>query len=486
MSPIGDAEPVLRELNPWWSEPGTVRPTPPRYRRRGIREIVRRMARKGKVIEALRGPRQVGKTTAIQQIVQDLLAEGVSPREILFVRFDLDVLRDIPGGLRTILHWFADEVRGKGLRTSPAAFVFLDEIHKLASWASEVKHAFDTFQVRILLTGSSSVLVARGGRESLAGRTLSTELSTFSFRETLEAWHPDAVSMLPAPMPLSGVLDPGCRDVFERIHRLRPRQKLALRRHLERYFSRGGYPRLHSGDIDDDHWADYLTEAVFESVLGADIPDLFPVQEPRLLRHIYLDVARLTGAEISQPTLTERANAAGFRTTQPTVGRYLHYLADALLIREFRRYPLHRQRSARVPPKITLSDLGVRNALFRAAPSLWEGDPQVVGPLVETLAQSVLRAPQHQVFFWRDHEEAGNRRSPVREVDFVLERPDGATVPVEVKFRRRIDGEDHLGLRTFLERFGSPHAFLVTRESFEWNEASRVLSVPLMEFLLAF
>jgi predicted AAA+ superfamily ATPase len=237
--------------------------------------------------------------------------------------------------------------------------------------------------------------------------------------------------------------------------------------------------------VDDDHWADYLVQTVFDNVLGADIPDLFPVQDPRLLRHLYLSVARRTGTEISQPSLVEEASAAGFTTTQPTVGRYLHYLADALLLREFRRYPLARRKSVRVPVKIVLSDLGVRNAIFRGATSLQEGDPGVLGPLVETLAQSVVRDANLQVHFWRDYEVERNRRSPMREVDFVAERIDGETLPIEVKFRKRIQPEDTRGLRVFLERHRSPYGLMVTRDLHRWDEESRILFVPLQTFLLA-
>ena len=422
----------------------------------------------------------------MQQIIQDLLQRGVPGTEILFVRFDLEILQEVPGGLRVLLHWFADEIRGRGLRASPAAFVLLDEVHKLPKWDEQVKHAYDTFLLRFLVTGSSSVLVARGGRESLAGRVFTTEIPTFSFREVVEAWHPQIAEALPPPIPLSQAFDPECRDTFDALHSLRAQQKYSLRRILERYFNRGGYPRLHSDEVEDDLWADYLTQTVFENVLGADIPDLFPVQDPRLLRHLYLSVARLTGSEISQPTLVNTANEAGFRTTQPTVGRYLHYLADALLIREFRRYPLHRQRSARVPAKITLADLGVRNAILRGAPSLWESDPSAVGPLTETLVQSVLRGVNLQVHFWKDYEIKGRRQSPRCEVDFVVEESDGRTLPIEVKFKQRIDGEDRKALAVFRDRFESPHGFLVTRDSFEWNSRAGVFSIPLLEFLLAF
>jgi predicted AAA+ superfamily ATPase len=477
---------VLTDLNSWWAEPGLVRPSPPAYRRRPILEIENRLKGPGRLIEVLKGPRQVGKTTGLHQIIQDLMKSSVPPREILFVRFDLEVLRGVPGGLRTIVHWFADEVMKRPLGRGAEPYIFLDEVHKLRRWQEEVKHLGDTFPVRMVLTGSSSVLVARGGRESLAGRIFSTEIPPFAFREVVEAWKPALAEPLPKPRRFADAFEPGFREVVDEINALKAQQKLALKRQLDRYFNRGGYPRLHSGEVEEDRWADYLTQTVFDNVLGADIPDLFPVQDPRLLRQVYLLVARNTGTEISQPTLTQMANSAGFQTTQPTVGRYLHYLADALLIREFRRYPLSKKASARLPAKLALSDLGVRNAIFRGAPSLWESDPVVLGPLVETLVQSVVRDHNLQVHFWRDYRDPGNRKSPSVEVDFVAERADGVCLPVEVKFRRRIDPEDRTGVRLFIERFEAPQGIIVTRDLFEWDAKNRILCVPLLEFLLAF
>ncbi len=481
-----EATDVLVDLNPWWADPRVVRPAPPAYRRRQILEIEGRLGGPGRLIEVLRGPRQVGKTTGIYQIIQSLLARGVPATDILFIRFDLEVLRGSPGALRAIVHWFAETIMKRPLGTGAEPYLFLDEIHKLHRWDQEVKHLGDTFPVRLVLTGSSSVLVAKGGRESLAGRIFSTEIPPFTFREVVEAWKPALAEALPSPIRFTEAFETGFHALASETYGLKAQQKLSLKRQLERYFNRGGYPRLHSGEVDDDRWADYLTQTVFENVLGADIPDLFPVQDPRLLRHIYLLVARQTGQEISQPSLTEMANAAGFKTTQPTVGRYLHYLADALLIREFRRFPLAKKASARLPMKITLSDLGVRSAIFRGAPSLWEADPTMLGPLVETLVQSVIRDHNMQVHFWRDYVEVGNRKSPAFEVDFVAERVDGTCLPVEVKFRKRIDSEDKRGVRLFLSRFSAPHGIIVTRDLFEWDPGSRILAVPLLEFLLCF
>jgi predicted AAA+ superfamily ATPase len=311
----------------------------------------------------------------------------------------------------------------------------------------------------------------------------------FLFREVLEAWFRPGLDALPKPAILADLLVAGGASAaarFEEIHRQPPQRLLSWRRKLDRYYNRGGYPRLHSGEVDDDRWADYLVETVFDRVLGVDIPDLFPVDQPQLLRHIYLEVARRTGTEIAQSALAQDCNSAGFRTSQPVVGRYLHYLADALLVREFRRYPLSRGRTARVPVKLTLSDLGVRNAIFRGAPSLWESPPQVVGPLVETLVQTVLVGAGLQVHFFRDYSVPGDRRSKIEEIDFVVETLDGTVVPIEVKFRAKIDAADSLTVQRFIERFKAPFGIVVTREHSEWNASRRILFVPVLEFLLGF
>lgn len=476
---------VLADLNPWWKT-GRLRKAPPAYLRRGVPELLSRISRRKGLIEIIRGPRQVGKTTAIEQVIHFLLLEKINPRDVLFVRFDQEVLRETRGGLLAVIRWYQDMIRARPFERGSTSYIFLDEVHKLPRWDEDVKHLFDTFPVRVTLTGSSSVLVTKGGRESLAGRIVMTDFPTFQFREILEAWMPIASRLNPPRKfgDLFGLSSP--EEFFSDIQGLQSQQRLSLHRHLEKYYNRGGYPRLYNGEVQDDDWADYLTTTILDRVLGVDIPDLFPVRNPQLLRWIYVEVARSTGQEIAQNRLAETAELFGFKTSQPLIGNYLHYLADALLTREFRRYPLAKNKSSRTPAKITLTDLGARNALFRGAPSLWESDPQHVGPLIETLAQSVIRGPGIQVHFFRDHENPKNRNSTTMEVDFVPEDQSGVVIPVEIKFRRQLHGKDFRGLKVFLSRFPSPFGIMVTRDVFDWKAEDRIMCVPLLDFLCTF
>src|SRR5262249_46286753 len=127
--------------------------------------------------------------------------------------------------------------------------------------------------------------------------------------------------------------------------------------------------------------------------------------------------------------------------------------------------------------------------IFRGAPSLEESDPQTLGPLVETLAQHVIRDAGLQVHFYRDYEKSSDRRSPIHEVDFVAERADGAVLPVEVKYRKRIDESDLTGLRHFMSQFSSKLGVVVTRERTGASsevEIGGLLQLPILDFLLAF
>lgn len=479
-----EAQHVVAEINPWWGSPHVVRPVPPDYERHQVGRIIAALVRPGARVQVLRGPRQVGKSTAMLQTVRNLIRKGVPPKSILFVRFDLDILRESQS-LLVVLRWYEQAVLGRRLADAPV-YLLLDEVHKLPDWDEQVKHVFDTYRPRMVLTGSSSVLVARGQRESLAGRALTLELPPFTFREVLELTAAAKASQLPARLSFRSVFeDPdGALAVLRSMRRQPPQRQHSWRRDLDRYYNRGGYPDLHTGAVEEDRWADYLIETVFERVLGVDIPDLFPVDQPRLLRHVYMEVARRTGQEISQKRVADEANAAGYSTNQPTVGRYLHYLTDALLIREFRRYPLTKKASAKVPVKCTLTDLGIRNAIFRGAPSLWESAPDVVGPLVETMVQTVMHGVGLQVHFYRDLRDGAKPRGGYDEVDYVAEDAGGRLFPIEVKFRNRIDREDLDGVRRFMRRYGCRHGLVVTRETSGLEDG--VALVPLMDFLLAF
>jgi len=97
-----ELETVLSDLNPWWTSPHSVRPQP--------------------LIQVIRGPRQVGKTTAILQMVTDPLATGVALADLLLLRFDLQTSCEA-GGLLGLVRWYETHVRRRPLGQGALAFL---------------------------------------------------------------------------------------------------------------------------------------------------------------------------------------------------------------------------------------------------------------------------------------------------------------------------------------------------------------------------
>ena len=175
----------LRRQNPWWTgEPAPVQPGP---RRHLVGQIRRRLNLELAPIVAVRGPRQVGKTTAQLQIIEDLLAEGVPPHTILRVQFDeLGSLQPLVDPILRIADWFEHHIAGTHFnrlaRAGQWAHLLFDEVQVVGGWHVQLKFLVDNASVRTMITGSSALRIEQG-RDSLAGRISTIEAGVFSLTE---------------------------------------------------------------------------------------------------------------------------------------------------------------------------------------------------------------------------------------------------------------------------------------------------------------
>ncbi len=175
----------LRRQNPWWTgDPAPVQPGPQRHL---VGQIRRRLSLKLAPIVAVRGPRQVGKTTAQLQIIEDLLGEGTQPNTILRVQFDeLGSLHDLVDPILRIADWFQHHIAGTHFnrlaRAGQWAHLFFDEVQSIRGWHVQLKSLVDNASVRAMITGSSALRIEQG-RDSLAGRISTIETGVFSLTE---------------------------------------------------------------------------------------------------------------------------------------------------------------------------------------------------------------------------------------------------------------------------------------------------------------
>lgn len=248
-----------------------------------LHELAAFAAEHPQVIQALVGPRQVGKTTLARQ----LMARSDVPA--LYASADAP----LPPGPE----WIETQWRLAGLKASAVGgpvLLVLDEIQKVRGWSETVKRLWDAERsadghVRLLILGSSSLLIHAGLAESMTGRFFLHRCPHWSF--------------------------PECRDAF------------GWSLHQWLYF--GGYPGAAAFASRLDQWKPYVTDSLIETVLARDVLQLQRVAKPALLRHLFLLAAAYPAQMLSYNKMLGQLLDAGNTTT---LAHYLTLLETAFLV----------------------------------------------------------------------------------------------------------------------------------------------------------
>src|SRR5436190_10199647 len=252
----------LRRLNPWWeNKPGPVLPT---TRRHLVGSIERSLQARLAPITVVRGPRQIGKTTAQLHVLEDLLQSGVSPRHILRVQSDdLPELSRLSEPILRLVDWFEAGILGKSLnqaaREGRPAYLFFDKVQNLKSWAPQLKNLVDTSTTQVLVTGSSALRIELG-RDSLAGRITTLEAGVLSLTE-IGLFHGLDLGQ---PFLADNGLESLLRKEFWQDLAAHGLARRVERDQAFRFFSdRGGYPLVHQRvDVEWSRLADQLNETI--------------------------------------------------------------------------------------------------------------------------------------------------------------------------------------------------------------------------------
>ena len=168
----------INRLNPWWR--GLPQAPLPPVRRWAFPLALRRLKQGLAKITVLSGPRQVGKSTLVLQMIETLLDEGVPPTHICYIQFDeLPEIRKLQEPILRLSDWFEQTILRKtfnqAAQEGQSVFLFLDEVQNLDSWAPQLKFLVDTSAIRVMVTGSSSLRIEQR-RDSLAGRISTLEM----------------------------------------------------------------------------------------------------------------------------------------------------------------------------------------------------------------------------------------------------------------------------------------------------------------------
>jgi predicted AAA+ superfamily ATPase len=485
--PMELAEDIER-LNPHWlGKPG---PQIPKFRRSVLGRLYRLLNGGLTPATVLRGPRRVGKTVLVRQLLEQLLNDGVDPKRVLYVPFDeIESLGDLKDAVLGIARWYETRVMGRtfneSARDGKIGYILFDEVQNLDAWAPQIKHLVDNNDIRVLVTGSSSLRI-EAGRDSLAGRITTVDIGPLLLRE---------IAALRFNAPEKPVWeDNGGNAVTSTdfwksgIDRAHKESELRLKA-FTAFSDRGAYPIAH--ERHDAPWpeiADYLNETVIRRAIQHDLR-MGPrgqKRDEKLLEEVFRLCCRYAGQIPGQAVFVpEIQQALAGNIGWNRILNYLRFLDGTLLIHLIQPLELRLKRK-KSPPKVCLCDHALRAGWLQEIVPLDQSglaaNPHLTD-LAGHLAESILG------YFLASIPSLDVAHFPLRgvepEVDFII-TAGTKRIPIEVKYRKRIDlSEDTRGLRAFLEKtvYNAPFGLLVTLEDDVAVPDPRIIPISLSSFL---
>lgn len=479
----------LRRMNPWWEgQPQAPLPTTQRHL---VGAIQQRLEQRLAPLVLVRGPRQIGKTVAQQQLIERMLLSGLPPQHIFRLQCDeLPELTKLSEPILRLVDWYEDTILGRKLnavaREGARTYLFFDEVQNLKDWAPQLKALVDSTAIQGVVTGSSALRIEQG-RDSLAGRVSTIEAGVLSLTE-IANFH--GIELCNPFLPDNGIAALSEQAFWKQLTEYGRDQQTARDRAFDLFASRGGYPLAHSRP--DVPWADLaaqLNETVIRRVIQHDlrVGERGRKRDPQLLEEIFRMACRYVGQSPAPTTLArETQRALGANVGPQRVLQYLRFLGDTLLLRliEPLEIRLKRRRGA---AKICLADHGLRASwlgeLVPLTLSELAAQPHL-STLAGRIAESIVGAMFSTIGNLHLTHLPERREQP--EIDFVL-TIGTQRIPVEVKFRARIDPHrDTEGLRTFLETTvnQAPFGVLITLDQAPEVTDPRIVAVPLSTVLL--
>lgn len=373
------------------------------YRRQQFFELEKRLSEDRRFIQVISGPRQVGKTT----LVLDVLKNQGS----LFRYASAD-----EPGLRGS-EWIAQQWEAARLvaRDSGKAILALDEIQKVPGWSETVKRLWDEDTregrtLKVILLGSAPLLIARGLSESLAGRFEILRLPHWSYAEMNEAFG------------------------FS----------------LNEYIYFGGYPGAASLIGEPGRWKRYIADSLIETTLSRDVLLLTRVDKPALLRLVFELACGYSGRILSYTKMLGQLQDAGNTTT---LAHYLNLLSQAGMVRGLPKFFGDSAWSRASSPKLQVLNTALISATTGRSFEEAMGDHEYWGHLVESAVGAHLANAEatggFELSYWRENN---------REVDFVVRLGKRITA-IEVKSGR--SSRPLSGIAAFQKAFYADRSLLV-------------------------
>ncbi|WP_309684696.1 ATP-binding protein [Polaromonas sp.] len=443
------------------------------------------------------GPRRVGKSTLLQQCIQQLIKDAPDPQAQAnrIVYFSMqDPGLEIPGFNQDK---FFNELVATAVEAAKegVTYLFLDEIQRFPRWELYLKKFYDLkTPVRFVVSGSASAPIFKKSRESLLGRIKDFHVLPFSFREWNEITSPNsfAIHIEMGSIEIGGDAKPiiaehrltGKRlqqlDTTRLIEELGGYAGQKVGKKVELFFFEGGFPEV---------WnlptllakQEYLYQNQVERVIFEDLLVAAEFRKPEMLRRFYLGLLKDPGRESNLSQISSEIGLA-----RSTIETYFPLLEATDLV-----WRLHKHTSTKSTPKAGnfktyLVDLAVRNAVMKLSQEQMVADPTLMGAYAENVVANHLRR-------WPGLVELGYWRRNNDEIDFIVDL--GSTrIGLEVKYRNEVQDKDVLKAARLSLAHGCEACIMVTKEPMAADNIEKLKAqsplplavVPLAAFLMLF
>lgn len=375
------------------------------YRRPQAGTLARRLAEPRRFMQVVAGPRQVGKSTLVQQVTERLNVP------VRYASADEPTLR--------AADWIGQQWEAARLEAAASgrrgALLVLDEVQKIPAWSETVKRLWDEDTrakrpLKVVLLGSAPLLIASGLTESLAGRFETLHLPHWPFAE----------------------------------------MRAAFGWSLDQYLFHGGYPGAAPLIGEPARWSRYVADSLIETSIARDVLLLSRVDKPALLRRLFDLACYYSGQVLSYTKMLGQLQDAGNTTT---LAHYLDLLAGAGMVRGLPKYAGDAARQRGSSPKLQVLNTALMTATSGLSLAEARADREFWGRLVESavgahLANSAA-AGDCTLYYWRERNQ---------EVDFIVKAGRRLTA-IEVKSGRAPLA--HAGSAAFAQVFKVHRTLLV-------------------------
>lgn len=360
-----------------------------------------------KFLQVIVGPRQVGKTTLVKQVL-----------ESISIPYHHAAADNVPATNAGWISEMWDTARAKMHALECHEYLLvIDEIQKIQGWSEVVKKewdkdSFDDVNLKVVLLGSSRIMLEKGLADSLAGRFEEIRMTHWSW--------------------------PEMRDAFGLS--------------LEEYIYYGGYPGAASLTQDYDRWTQYIESAIVDATINKDILQNNVITKPALLRQTFELGAAYSSEELSLNKMIGQLTDAGNTTT---ISSYLRLLADAGMLTGLQKYSVDFARKRASTPKLQVYNNALRTIYSNMPLATAVLDRKQWGRFFESAVGAYLVSQsfvdRYNVYYWRQGTD---------EVDYVLQKKD-RSIAIEVKSNHE---KSTPGMEKFVSQFHPDRMILVGPE----------------------